>query len=105
MSQITLDLATRLAYLSMTFAAVRAEQDNPGFTDTACVLMLSRLRVEGWQTGEQLVDYCRESGLTPRDDRAFGAAFKRLLRKGVRVVGTCPRRKGHGSAGGKIYGL
>lgn len=76
-----------------------------GFSAAAARFMAVRLFEDGPTPGEALVDAARAAGYAPRDDRAFGAVFKMLLRWGVKVVGTCPRRKGHNSAGGKVYGI
>ena len=89
MRQFTIDDAIRAGHLGMARAAYLA------------ALLVDR----GPMSGEDLVDAARAAGFTPADDRAFGAAFQRLLRDGAKVVGTCPRRKGHASAGGKVYGI
>lgn len=37
-------------------------------------------------------------------DRAFGQLFRVLARRGdIRCVGYCERRKGHGTAGGRVW--
>jgi len=59
----------------------------------------------GDMSGEDLTDAARRAGYCPPDDRAFGAVFRAIINGGAIVVGTCPRRKGHGSAGGKVYGV
>jgi hypothetical protein len=57
-------------------------------------------------SGEDMTDHCKEMGITAHDDRAFGWVFSELCRKGViRCVGYTRRRKGHGTAGARIWQL
>lgn len=61
---------------------------------------------EGDASGEELVLGAKAAGFTPHDDRAFGAIFGGLARRGIiRKVGTVPRRRGHGTSGGIVWGL
>lgn len=60
--------------------------------------------------GEQLVKAAREHGHAPHDDRAFGPVFPMLLRgvdgKRLKVLRSdLPRERGHGTSGGKLYGV
>lgn len=75
------------------------------FLELAGALMVSHLRRCGPTSGEVLVDECKAAGIKPpADDRAFGAVFMSLVRRGEIVkVGSCPRRKGHLTAGGSVY--
>lgn len=80
--------------------ANRAGFDTVGAAD----YILSTLRREGDQSGEQLVMQARNAGFVPHDDRAFGSLFASLKRKGlIAVVGSCNRRRGHGTSGGRIW--
>jgi hypothetical protein len=56
--------------------------------------------------GETLVDEAVKQGFRPHDSRAFGPVISALIRSGqIRCVGYCERTKGHGTAGGRIYGV
>lgn len=60
----------------------------------------------GTASGEDITNAAKEVGHRPHDDRAFGAVFATLSRRGeIRCVGYCDRVKGHGTAGGRIWGL
>lgn len=55
-------------------------------------------------TGEELVDHCQRIGLVPHDSRAFGSVFQSLARdKQIVSVGFAARRKGHGTAGARLW--
>lgn len=105
MIQTALDFAIEQGRKGMQRAQMKAENALPGFTGDAADCMLAALLRWGPLPGETLTDIAKLRGFVPADDRAFGSVFKRLLRDGAQVVGTCPRVKGHGSSGGKIYGL
>jgi len=102
--QLSLSLAMRLGDAGRRRAQVRAENAQPGFTQRAADVMLTALALDGPQSGEQLTAACERAGIVPPDARAFGAAFKMLLREGkIRRVGWCARKRGHGAAGGSVY--
>lgn len=103
--QMTLDWARQQGDAGILRAQVRAENAAPDFTRRACAYALTLIATRGPMSGEDIVDACRAAGYCPPDDRAFGAVFKLALREGARVVGLAPRRKGHGSSGGKVYGM
>ena len=64
------------------------------------------LQQHGDTPGETITDACKLAGIVPHDDRAFGAVFIRLSKRGIiRKVGTCLRRKGHATSGGNVWGL
>lgn len=68
--------------------------------------VLGWLARHGHQSGEAIVNACKEHGFRPHDDRAFGPVFAVLNRRNlIRVVGSCERAKGHGTAGGRVWGL
>jgi len=86
--------------------AAKAEQQRPGFGDQAAALILAQLAQHGPMSGEALTDACRRAGLVPHDDRAFGSVFLRLSKSGrIVTVGYTTRTKGHGTSGGRIWGL
>jgi hypothetical protein len=56
------------------------------------------------RSGEELVDHCLRRGIVPHDQRAFGSVFSRLAQAGaIEAVGFTERKKGHGTAGGRIW--
>lgn len=62
------------------------------------------LTMSGPTDGEMLVMILRSAGFRPHDDRAFGPVFSVLARRGViKCVGHCARKRGHGTAGGRIW--
>jgi hypothetical protein len=55
-------------------------------------------------SGEELVDHCQRRGLVPHDARAFGPVFASLSKQGrIEAVGFAARRKGHGTAGARMW--
>lgn len=78
-----------------------------GFSERAMAFVVEFLRKHGRASGEVLTDACKAAGIKPaRDDRAFGPVFLHLLRtEQIQIVGACARRKGHGTAGGRLYAL
>ena len=66
----------------MESCAEKAERVTEFTTAAAQDCILEQLR-SGAKTGEVLVWGCREAGLIPHDDRAFGAAFAGLSRRGL----------------------
>lgn len=54
--------------------------------------------------GESVTLACRRAGIAPHDDRAFGPVYAKAIKNGdIRVVGSCQRVRGHGTAGGRLY--
>lgn len=72
--------------------------------DDAGAFILATLRRNGDTPGEILTDLARKAGHIPHDDRAFGAVFMTLSKRGlIKCTGFCVRRKGHATAGGRIW--
>ncbi len=68
--------------------------------------ILSQLVRHGDMSGEALTDAAKAHGFRPHSDKAFGAVFSRLSRRGlIRTVGFCLRAKGHGTAGGRTWSI
>lgn len=106
MPQLSLDFARELGERGMRAAASNAERREPRFSERAAAYMYTLLVARGPLPGEALTDACVAAGFDVTETRAYGAAFRLLVgRMGARVVGHCPRRKGHGSSGGKVYGI
>jgi len=74
-------------------------------TDAARAAILDALTKSGRaMTGEELVDHCQRLGMVPHDARAFGSVFKKLVKdKQIVSVGFAARRKGHGTAGARLW--
>jgi len=95
--------AGRAASEACTAKALRSD---PTFVQKAQEAILAHLRVVGQASGESLVDIAIASGARCQDARAFGAVFSGLARKNkIRTVGFCLRSKGHGTSGGRLWGL
>lgn len=102
--QVTLDEAIEAAERGMALAIDKAQRTDPTFSERASAAILAHLRVVGECSGEELTDIARSHGAVPPDDRAFGSVFKSLSRKGlIRHAGFCLRRKGHATAGGRVW--
>jgi hypothetical protein len=88
-------------------ACVEKAEVVAGFNATAArahVLVL--LRQRGPTSGEDLVDALKDAGFRGHDDRCFGPVFAVLVRaRKIRCAGYCTRRRGHGTAGGRIWEL
>lgn len=81
-----------------------AESACPGFSARAAEHILKYLRDNGPSSGEDVTDSCKKRGIIPHDDRAFGAVFSGLSRrKEIMFAGFGMRRKGHGTAGSRIW--
>lgn len=54
--------------------------------------------------GEDITDACKNAGIIPHDDRAFGPVYMRLSRMGlIQKIAHAPRAKGHATSGGNIW--
>ena len=80
------------------------EQADPDFGEKAYQFVVDYVRKSRRVPGENVTLAARLAGIVPRDDRAFGPVFQRAIRAGaIRVVGSAPRVRGHGTSGGRIY--
>lgn len=62
--------------------------------------VLGYLRDNETASGEDITDACRAAGISPHNDKAFGAVYVTLSRAGqIEKAGSCERRKGRGSGG------
>lgn len=85
--------------------AVYHEKVSSTFTKTASLFVIQYL-AKGPATAEELTDACKDAGVCPEDDRAFGAVYARLSHKGViHKVGHALRSKGHNTTGGNVWAL
>ena len=87
-------------------AAIRRVSDHAGptFKAQAMRYVVGHLKIHGEASGEDITDACKAAGIVPHDDRAFGSVFQSLVRDGlIECAGFCLRKKGHGTAGGRIW--
>lgn len=92
--------------MNLSFDA--ATGSDPTFGERAYAFIVGYVRLQsamyGSVPGEQVTLAARAAGIVPKDDRAFGAVFAKAIRQGdIKIVGTCPRVRGHGTAGGRLY--
>jgi hypothetical protein len=89
-------------------AALAKLQENAGelFMAKASAFVASYLAAHGSASGEDITDACKAAGIVPHCDKAFGAVYLGLSRKGIiEKAGYCERRKGNGTAGGILWRL
>lgn len=86
-------------------AACLAKAERAGFDAGAARAAVLELLADGRpRSGEEIVDHCQRLGLVPHDARAFGPVFGTLARHGrIEAVGFTTRRKGHGTAGARVW--
>lgn len=91
---------------AMRRVAEHAEERRRGFIDAATRFVVAYLGTHGQTAGEVLTLKCKEAGIRPHDDRAFGPIYHGLAQRGViEKVGTVRRERGHGTAGGNVWAL
>lgn len=104
--QLTIDHAIAAGEQAMQSCIDHAHRKDPDFSRKAEEAILAHLHAVGQCSGEVLTDIARAHGAVPHDDRSFGAVFQSLARRNrIRTVGFCVRTKGHGTAGGRIWGI
>lgn len=105
--QLSIDFEARAAGDAAAQAcASTAARVSAFVVDEAKRFVLGHLARHGQQPGELIVDAAVAHGIRPHDTRAFGVVFKTLARAGlIRCMGFCERQKGHGTAGGRVWGL
>jgi len=91
---------------AMASIGSKAEDRSPGFHERARAFVLGYLARYGPTPGEILTLRCRDAGIVPHDDRAFGPVYFTLSREGaIAKIGEVRRERGHGTAGGSIWAL
>ena len=87
-------------------AADRAEREDDGFRDRAAAFVLGYLQQHGASSGEDITAAMVQAGIQPKDKRAFGSVYRVLSerRQIVCLRSDLPRRLGHGTSGGKLWG-
>lgn len=84
----------------------KAEIVNGFDTHGARRRVLELLAQLGPMSGEHLVERLKKEGFRGHDDRCFGTVFGGLSKQSkIRVVSYCPRKRGHGTAGGRVWSL
>ena len=102
----SLPVAKAMGEIGMQLAAAHAEVNEPGFSARAKAFVIEYLRANGVSSGELITDAAKLAGIKPPDDRAFGSVYAALVRhKQIEFAGFCVRRKGHGTAGGRLWRL
>lgn len=87
-------------------AADKAERMDDGFRERAHAFVLGYLAQHGPSAGEDITDAAVMAGIKPAELRAFGPVYATLARRGlIACVGYCARRRGHGTAGGRVWRL
>ncbi len=114
MNQLAIDLdaaytvaqARAAGAVAGDMAADRAERMEEGFREKAAAFVLRYLQQHGMSSGELITDAAKLAGIRPPDDRAFGPVYASLARtQQIVSAGFCARRKGHGTAGGRLWRL
>jgi len=106
LTTISLDQARAAGQASVEQAGRHASMSVPDFSLRARMHVLAVLAGQGAASGEQLTKSCKDAGIVPHDDRAFGAVYAWLVRTGqLQCVGMVPRTKGHGTSGGRVWRL
>lgn len=103
MTQTTLEQA-----LAERDAAIEQVSKTAGeaFREEAKRFVVWYLRYHGPAPGETITDACKQAGIVPHDDKAFGSVYLSLSKRGIiHKTGTCLRRKGHATSGGNVWGL
>jgi hypothetical protein len=89
---------------AMARVAAHAEQARADFLADAKACMLRYLAQHESASGEVLSAHCKDQGIVPPDDRAFGPVLMALVReRWIEKCGSCRRAKGHGTAGGNLW--
>lgn len=106
MHQLSLTLTPREVGAAAAAACVEKAERGGFDTAGAAAFILDWLTQNGPTSGEDLTDAAIAQGFRPHDSRAFGPVYAGLVRRQrIKCVGTCERRRGHGTAGGRIWGL
>jgi hypothetical protein len=103
-TQLTLDQARARGDQAKAQVEANANEYFAQFSTRAQAFVLDYLNSRGPASGEAITNACRESGIIPHDDRAFGPVYQRLARaRKIVKCGYCPRTKGHGTSGGIVW--
>lgn len=82
--------------------AALARRSGEDFIRAAGEFVVQHLKTHGPKSAEELTDACKKAGIIPAEDRAFGAVYSTLRRRGlIAHDGYAPRNKGNGSVGNR----
>lgn len=97
--------ARKLGECGAQVALDLANQRDPQFGAKAYAFIVRHIRSRRAPvSGEDVTLACRDAGIRPHDDRAFGSIYAKAIRAGdIRAVGFCARKRGHGTAGARLY--
>ena len=74
------------------------------FSALAKEFVLKFLALTPEASSETITLACKEGGIVPHDDRAFGAVYMRLAESGlIERTGITRRMRGHGTMGASIW--
>lgn len=107
MTQLALDLThARAAGLEAAQRCLDASERAGFDSQGARRFIVSWIRRHGEVSGEDAVEAAKAHGFRGKDDRCFGPVFLAALRANdVYVIRSdLPRKRGHGTSGGKLYG-
>lgn len=86
----------------------KATKADPTFSPRAKEVILRHLSAVGQASGEELVELCNSYGIVPvNGNKAFGSVFRSLSmsKQIVCLRADLPRKAGHGTSGGKLWGI
>ena len=99
-SQLDIFTAIEAGNQAMEACFDKASKLDPEFKEKAEKAILSHLAIVRQASGETLTEIAKAHGAVPHSDRAFGAIYKGLARRGLIInSGFVPRAKGHGAPG------
>jgi hypothetical protein len=97
-------MTTDIDFGPLFACTAKAERTTEFSSEVAKAAVLDLLADGRPRSGEEIVDHCLRLGIVPHDSRAFGSVFARLRQQGaIEAVGFTERRKGNGTAGGRIW--
>jgi hypothetical protein len=105
MTQLCLDMTPREIGLAAAKRCLDAAERSGFDAEGARRFIASWVRRHGPTSGEDLTDAAKAHGFRGKDDRCFGGVFLAAVSRGELVVlrSDLPRRRGHGTTGGKLY--
>lgn len=105
-AQMNLNWSRAQGEIGIRRAESRAERVIPDFSRRAAAYMAAYLTAHGPTSGEDLTDAARAAGFDAGDGRAFGRAFQLLRDQHNAPIlrSDLPRKRGHGTSGGRLYG-
>jgi hypothetical protein len=105
--QLALDLSPREAGHAAAARCLDSAEARGFDSEGARRFMRSWVLRHGPTSGEDLVEAAKEHGYRGKDDRCFGGVFLAAIGRGelVALRSDLPRKRGHGTSGGRLYGV